>query len=82
MEIIINKFLHFFLSQYENKSKNIKFDEKKIKKSDFYKYKELFKIDELDFNKILVSKKSHMTRKSHLNSLLDITTMMLLDHYP
>ena len=61
MEIIINKFLHFFLSQYENKSKNIKFDEKKIKKSDFYKYKELFKIDELDFNKILVSKKSHMT---------------------
>lgn len=29
MEIIINKFLHFFLSQYENKSKNIKFDEKK-----------------------------------------------------
>ena len=82
MEIIINKFLHFFLSQYENKSKNIKFDEKKIKKSDFYKYKELFKIDGLDFNKILVSKKSHMTRKSHLNSLLDITTMMLLDHYP
>lgn len=82
MEIIINKFLHFFLSQYENKSKNIKFDEKKIKKSDFYKYKELFKIDELDFDKILVSKKSHMTRKSHLNSLLDITTMMLLDHYP
>ena len=82
MEIIINKFSHFFLSQYENKSKNIKFDEKKIKKSDFYKYKELFKIDELDFNKILVSKKSHMTRKSHLNSLLDITTMMLLDHYP
>ena len=82
MEIIINKFLHFFLSQYENKSKNIKFDEKKIKKSDFYKYKELFKIDELDFNKILVSKKSHMTRKIHLNSLLDITTMMLLDHYP
>ena len=63
MEIIINKFLHFFLSQYENKSKNIKFDEKKIKKSDFYKYKELFKIDELDFNKILVSKKSHMTQK-------------------
>ena len=63
MEIIINKFLNFFLTQYKNKSKNIKFDEKKIKKSDFYKYKELFKIDELDFNKILVSKKSHMTQK-------------------
>ena len=63
MEIIINKFLNFFLTQYKNKSKNIKFDEKKIKKSDFYKYKELFKIDELDFNNILVSKKSHMTQK-------------------
>ena len=63
MEIIINKFLNFFLTQYKNKSKNIKFDEKKIKKSDFYRYKELFKIDELDFNKILVSKKSHMTQK-------------------
>ena len=82
MEVIINKFLHFFLTQYKNKSKNITFDEKKIKKSDFYKYKELFKIDEIDFNKILVSKKSHMTQKSHLDALLDVTTMMLLDHYP
>ena len=37
--------------------KNINFDEKKIKKSDFYKNKKITKIDDIDANKILVSKK-------------------------
>ena len=36
--------------------KNINFGEKKIKKSDFYKNKKAFKIDDIDVNKILVSK--------------------------
>ena len=36
---------------------NINFDDKKIKKSDFYKNKKAFQIDNIDVNKILVSKK-------------------------
>ena len=37
--------------------KNINFEDKKIKKSDFYKNKKVFQIDNIDANKILVSKK-------------------------
>ena len=35
----------------------INFDNKNIKKSDFYKNKKIFNIDHIDVNKILVSKK-------------------------
>ena len=38
--------------------KSIKFDNKKIEKSDFYKNKKIFNIDDIDVNKILVSKKA------------------------
>ena len=37
--------------------KRINFDDKKIEKSDFYKNKKIFNIDDADINKILVSKK-------------------------
>ena len=38
--------------------KNINFNNKKIKESDFYnKNKKIFNIDDVDVNKILVSKK-------------------------
>ena len=37
--------------------KNINFDDKKISKSEFYKNKRVFQIDDTDVNKILVSKK-------------------------
>ena len=39
--------------------RSINFDDKKIKKSDFYKKKnkKIFNIDDIDVNKILVSKK-------------------------
>ena len=37
--------------------KNINFDNKNIKKSDFYKNKKIFNMDDIDVNKILVSKK-------------------------
>ena len=33
-------------------TKNINFDNKKIKKSDFYKNKKAFQIDDIDVNKI------------------------------
>ena len=61
--------------------KNINFDDKKIKKSDLYKNKKAFQIDDIDVNKILVSKKEPYGIKIHLNTLLDIMIMILLDHY-
>ena len=61
--------------------KNINFDDKKIRKSDFYKNKKLNRIDDIDVNNILVSKKNHTAIKIHLNTLLDIMIMILLNHY-
>ena len=63
------------------KGKNINFDDKKIRKSEFYKYKKVFKIDHIDVNKILVSKKPQMAQRMHLNTLSDIIIMILLDHF-
>ena len=36
--------------------KNVNFGDKKIKKSNFYKNKKVIRIDNIDVNKILVSK--------------------------
>ena len=45
--------------------KNINFDDKKIKKSEFYKNKKVSKIDDIGVNKTLVSKKEpHGTKNS------------------
>ena len=45
--------------------KSINFDDKKINKSNFYKNKKLFDLNDIDVNKILVSKKeSHGTKNS------------------
>ena len=62
---------------------SINFNNNKIKKSDFYnnKNKKIFNIDDIDVNKILVSKKNNMVNIIHLNTLLGIMIMMLLDHY-
>ena len=63
--------------------KNRNFDNKKIEKSNFYnKNKKIFNIDDIDVNEILVSlKKNNMVSIIHLNTLLGIMIMMLLDHY-
>ena len=39
------------------------FQNKKINKNNFYRNKKLFKIDDVDINKILVTKKNHMVKK-------------------
>ena len=45
--------------------KSINFDDKKINKSIFYKNKKLFSLNDIDVNKILVSKKeSYGTKNS------------------
>ena len=60
--------------------KNINFDDKNINKSNFCKNKKLFNIDDIDFKKILVSKKESHGKKGHVNTSLDIMTMMPFDH--
>ena len=46
--------------------KNISFEDKKIKKSEFYKNKNVFQIDDFDANKILDSKKEPYGTKNAL----------------
>ena len=64
------------------------FDDKGINKSNFYKNKKLYRyyietirIDDIDANKIIISQKEASDKKVHLNTSLDIMTMMSLDHY-
>ena len=45
-----------FFTEYKNEQKERKFWRSKNKKSDFYKNKTVTKIDDIDVNKILVSK--------------------------
>ena len=47
----------------------------------FYRNKNLFKIDDIDINKIIVSKREPYDRKAHLNSLLGMMIIMTLDYY-
>ena len=47
---------NFFSLGIRMSGENINFDDKKIIKSHFYKNKKIFKIDDLDVNKILVFK--------------------------
>ena len=47
-------------------TKNINFDGKRIKKSEFYKSKKIFQIDKIDVNIILVSKKESYGTKNAL----------------
>ena len=46
--------------------KSINSDDKKISKSNFYKNKKLFNLNDIDLNKILVSKKELYGTKSSL----------------
>ena len=59
---------------------SINFNDKKIKKSDFYKNKETFDRNDVDVNKILVSKKEKYGKYNSFKRL-GIMIMMLLNHY-
>ena len=62
--------------------KRINFDNKNIKKSDFYNQnKKIFNIDDIDVNKILVSKKEQYVEYNSFKYFIGYMVMMLLDHY-
>ena len=46
--------------------KSINFEDKKINKSNFYKNKKLFKIEDIDINNILVSEEESYGTKNSL----------------
>ena len=58
---------------------SINFDDEKIKKSDFFnKNKKTFSINDIDVNNIYGK---NMVNIIHLNTLLGIMIIMLLNHY-
>ena len=70
-QIIIKKFFTLSLQYTRMSGKNINFDDKKIKKNDFYKNEKVFLIDDIDFNKILVSKKERYGMKKLLKYFIE-----------
>ena len=54
---------------------------KTIKKSEFYKNKKAFQIDDVDVNKILVSKKEPYGTKNALKYFTGYNEMMILGRY-
>ena len=63
-KLLLKKLL-FFFTVYENEWKEHKFRQKKIEKSDFYKFKKIFNIDVIDVNKMLVSKNEPYSKKKY-----------------
>ena len=53
--------------------KNVNFGDKKMKKSDFYKNKKVTKIDDIDVNKILVSKEEPYGTKNSIKFFIGYT---------
>ena len=58
------KFFDFFSPSIRMSGKNIIFDDRKVKKSDFYKNKNSNQDRCIDVDKILVSKTNHMAQIS------------------
>ena len=63
------KFLDLFYQSIKISGKSINFEDKKINRSTFYKNKKLFKMHDIDVNKILVSKKESYGTNGTKNSL-------------
>ena len=61
--------------------KNINFNDKKIKKSTFYKNKTVNNIEDIDVNNILVSKKEAYRNKNSVKYFIGYKIMISLDRY-
>ena len=61
--------------------KTINFDNKKINRNNFFKTKRLSKIDDINIDKILISKKEANGKKVHLNISLLMKIMIILVLY-
>ena len=71
-KLSLKNFYFFSLLYIRMNGKNINFDKKNIKKSDFYnKNKKIFNIDDIDVNKILVSKKEQYGKYNSVKYFID-----------
>ena len=61
--------------------KNINFDNKNFLKSEFYKNKKVNSIDDINVNKILVSKKEPYVTKSSFKYFIECNDNVLVDRY-
>ena len=61
---LLIKHSYFFLQYIKMSGKNINFNDKKIKRSTFYKNKTINTIEDIDVNNILVSKKEPYSNKN------------------
>ena len=65
------KNLLFFFIIYKNERKEHKFWQQKYQKSDFYnKNKKIFNIDDIDVNKILVSRKEQYSKHNSFKNFI------------
>ena len=60
---------------------NINFNDRKTKKTEFYKNKKIFNIDDIDVNKILVSKKEQYGKYNSFKYFIGYNDNDVLDHY-
>ena len=61
--------------------KTINFGDKKINKNNFYKNKKLFKVGDIDINKILLSKKESYGKKNPFKYYIGYNDDDALGHY-
>ena len=57
---------------------SIIFDNKNIKKNIFYRSRKPFNLNDIDVNRIVISKELHMEQRILLNTLLDILMTMMM----
>ena len=77
----MKKLLHFFFTTSVRMSgDNLIFNNKKINKSNFYKNKKLSKIDEVDFDKILISEKESYSTKNSLKYFIGYNDDDVINH--
>ena len=60
--------------------KSVNFDDKKIGKSEFYKNKKVFQVDDIDVNKISSKKEPYGTKKA-VKYFVGYSDNDVLDHY-
>ena len=71
----------FSLHGIKMEKKVLSFSEKHIIKNKFHIHKGSLSVNEVDIERIELSKKNHMVVKVHLNTFLDIYIKVLLFHH-
>ena len=66
----LQKKLYFFSASVRTSGQHVNFENKKIEKSNFYNNEKVTKIDDIDVNKILISKEEPYGTKNSFNCFI------------